>query len=117
MRVCKSCYKSTKRRPKMKFVDKARTGIPGAGPKLSRVVSSAAWGEDAAVRRGYCSGTEVTPGPAKGVGGQAPQHREDQHGPKYDNDVRAGWIRGMSPNQAEDRPGYRHSWRAPHGDA
>lgn len=93
------------------FVDKTRTGIPGAGSKLSRVVNKDAWGADAAVKRGYCSGTEVTPGPAKGAGPQHPQSREDQHGARYDNSVRDGWMRGGGG--AETRPGYVAGYRSP----
>ena len=99
----------------MKFVDKTRTGIPDAGSKLSRVVNSQAWGADAAVKRGYGKGVEhpMRTGPAEGAGPYLPQQKADKPADPTFNDVKAGWIRGMSPNQAEDRPGYRHSWRAP----
>jgi hypothetical protein len=97
-----------------KLIDKSRTGIPGHS-KLSKVVNQHSWGENAAVKRGYCKGTEVTHGFARGIGPQEPQAPEDQHGPKYDNDVKDGWLRGGGPNQAEGRPGYAPSYRAPHG--
>jgi len=98
----------------MKHVDKTRVGIPGH-PKLKGVLNESAHGAAQAVRRGYCDGVEhpLGTGPAKGIGPYEPQHREDQHGPKYENDVKAGWIRGMSPNQAEDRPGYVAGYRSP----
>jgi hypothetical protein len=98
------------------YVDKTRTGIPGH-PKLKGVTNSAAWGESAAIKRGYCKGTEVTHGPARGAGPYHPQFKEDQPlDPNY-NDTRDKFLRGMSPNGGEDKPGYAHSWRAPRGDA
>src|SRR5262249_13708371 len=99
-----------------KFVDKTRVGIPGGGPKLKGVLNQEAWGAKAAVDRGYCKGVEYPMGTteaARGVGPYDPQHKEDRASDLNYNDLKGGWMRGMSPNQAEDRPGYQASWRAP----
>ena len=37
---------------------------------------------------------------------QAPQSVNDSHGPKYDNDVGANWLRGMGKGQATDKPSF-----------
>jgi len=98
----------------VKHVNKTRVGIPGH-PKLSGVVNQHSWGDHAAVRRGYCSGTEhpMGTGAAKSIGPQHPQGDVDQHDAKYDNDVRDGWMRGGGPNGAEGRPGYVAGYRSP----
>jgi hypothetical protein len=95
------------------YVDKTRTGIPGH-PKLKGVTNSNAWGASAAVKRGYCKGTEVHNEPAKGTAPYGPQFRQDQRADRSTfNDVPNDWRRG---NNAESRPGYAPSHRAPHGD-
>jgi hypothetical protein len=95
------------------YVDKRRTGIPGH-PKLKGVMNSQAWGEDAAVKRGYCKGTEVHDGPAKGNAPYGPQFKQDQRADRQSfNDTPNDWRRG---NNAEGRPGYAPGYRAPHGE-
>ena len=37
---------------------------------------------------------------------QSPQAINDQHGPKYDNDVASDWRRGMGVKQACGKPGF-----------
>ena len=97
------------------FVDKTRTGIPGH-PKLKGVQNTSAWGESAAVQRGYCKGTEVHDEPAKGPAPYGAEFKVDQREDRQSfNDVKDGWLRGGGPSGAEGRPGYAPSYRAPHG--
>jgi len=99
----------------VKFVDKTRTGIPGH-PKLKDVVNSHAWGDRAAVERGYCKGVEypLGKGHAKGLDGQTwlPQHGDHRPNADY-NDTKEPFLRAMSKNQGQDGHSYKHSWRAP----
>ena len=73
------------------FVDhKARTGIPDAGSKLSKVTNSDEWGANAAVRRGYGPGTKTFPPPRDT---SQPQDPIDK--PAGFNDVpENSWLRG-----------------------
>jgi hypothetical protein len=97
------------------FVDKTRTGIPGH-PKLKGVQNASAWGESAAVQRGYCKGTEVHDEPAKGPAPYGAEFKVDQREDRQSfNDVKDGWLRGGGANQAEGKPGYAPSFRAPRG--
>ena len=98
------------------YVDKTRTGVPGH-PKLKGVMNSQAWGADAAVKRGYCKGTEVHNEPAQGIAPYGPEDRQNQRADRQTyNDVAPDWRRAMGPRGAEGKPGYVPGYRAPHGE-
>jgi hypothetical protein len=81
------------------------------------VVNENAWGEQAAVDRGYCRGTEVPK--------QAYTHDNkplklgdpnNLQGPGYDNDVKDGWLRGGGKGGEAKPNSYVPNHRAPRGD-
>ncbi len=40
---------------------------------------------------------------------EAPQAINDHHGPGYDNDVGANWLRGMGKGEACAKPGFDYT--------
>ena len=93
------------------FVDqKARTGIPGGGPKLSRVVNESAFGAAKATER-YGYGTQTFgPPPVQ----NKPQKLGDANNLQdkgYDNIVPdSSWLRGGG-GSAEGKPNFDKSKR------
>ena len=51
-----------------------------------------------------CEGLVDMPNPTADRAAQAPQGPADRHGPKYDNDVAAGWLRGSGAAGATAKP-------------
>jgi hypothetical protein len=99
-----------------KFVDKTRTGIPGAGQGLGKVVNESAWGESKATER-YGGSTRTFPAPPER---SLPQDCGDSwgtntQGPRSVIDP-SDWRRGGGQG-GESRPvGYVGSYRAPRGE-
>jgi len=98
------------------FVDKTRTGIPGGGSKLAGVLNQSAWGEKAAVDRGYCQGTRTFPPPEQANKPQRAGEPNNLQDKGYDNDVpENSWLRGGGES-AEGKPNYVGGYRAPRGE-
>jgi hypothetical protein len=93
---------------------KARTHLDGVG----KVVNESAWGEQKAVDRGYCRGTQHPDMRSGEETGEGPQKLGDQNNlqdKNYKNDTPNDWRRGGGQG-GESRPYYGPTYRAPRGE-